>query len=114
MLFFGHDPLDSDYGDLSRHFEVQHLRDQYLRYVEGYRLEYNNRFSTIELSVGDTVLLAKEFNPSFARRRGALESYYIDSIYEILTIHTGFACVKGVGSENEQPFSVHKSLIKKI
>ncbi|KAF7685133.1 hypothetical protein CDIK_4118, partial [Cucumispora dikerogammari] len=71
VLFFGYDSLDSNYDDLNRHFNVQQLRDQYLRYVEDYRLEYNNRFSTVEINIGDQVLIAKEFNPNFWRRKGS-------------------------------------------
>ncbi|KAF7699468.1 Pro-Pol polyprotein [Cucumispora dikerogammari] len=114
VLFFEYDPLGSNYGDLNRHLDVQQLRDQYLRYVEGYRLEYNNRFSTVEINIEDQVLIAKEFNPNLERRVGVLESYYMEDIYVVLTVYPSYIYVKLQEEGPGNPFSVHKRLIKKF
>ncbi|KAF7670578.1 hypothetical protein CDIK_4559, partial [Cucumispora dikerogammari] len=88
VLFRGYDPLDQNWGDLNRHFEVQQLRDAYMRYIEGYRLEYNRRMVVTNFIVGDTVIVAREFNTQFRRRRRPLESYYLPQTYTIISIHT--------------------------
>ncbi|KAF7685327.1 Gag-Pol polyprotein [Cucumispora dikerogammari] len=114
VLFRGFDPLSSNWGDMDQHFDIQQLRDQYLKYTEGYRNEYNNRISAVELHVGDLVLIAKEFNPQFLRRRRPLESYYKDGVYTILVVYTSYVLVKINETDDNSAFQVHKSLIKKL
>ncbi|KAF7703794.1 Transposon Tf2-9 polyprotein [Cucumispora dikerogammari] len=113
VLFRGYDPLDQNWGDLGRHFEIQQLRDRYLRYIEGYRIEYNRRMSTETLSIGDFVIVAREFNPIFSRRIRPLESYYLEGTYEIIGVYTSHFRLKKAG-ENVEYIDVHKTLVKKF
>ncbi|KAF7697562.1 hypothetical protein CDIK_1609, partial [Cucumispora dikerogammari] len=113
VLFRGYDPLDRNWGDLNRHFQVQQLRDVYLRYIEGYRAEYNRRMVVNNFSIGDTVIVAKEFNPMLGRRRRPLESYYLEGTYTIIQISTSYFNLRE-NTDGGETISVHKTLIKKI
>ncbi|KAF7686582.1 hypothetical protein CDIK_3123 [Cucumispora dikerogammari] len=115
VLFFGHGPLNPNYSDLNRHFDNQQLRDQYLRYVSDYLLEYNNRFSTVEINIENQVLIAKEFNLNFGRGGDVLESYYMEDIYKVLAVYPSYLYVKLQKEEPDNLFFLFiKDLLKNL
>ncbi|KAF7702844.1 hypothetical protein CDIK_0312 [Cucumispora dikerogammari] len=68
VLFRGYDTLDQNWRNLVRRFEIQQLRDRYLRYIEDYRIEYNRIMFTETLRIRNLVIVAREFNLLFAKR----------------------------------------------
>ncbi|KAF7685145.1 hypothetical protein CDIK_4106 [Cucumispora dikerogammari] len=114
VLFRGYDSLSLNWGDINQHFEIQQLRDQYIRYIEGYRAEYNIRVAAENVNVDDFVIIAKEFDGYFSKRRRALESYYMDGVYKAITVYTTYVAVVKIEEGVPTSFPVHKKLIKKV
>ena len=70
LLFKGFDPTDRNWTEGNKFFELQEIRDRYLRYAAGYKKAYDERMGVVELNINDRVIVAKGFNPAFSRRRG--------------------------------------------